>query len=211
MFSTQTAENLGGVADVFGLADAKDPTSTALQSQYSASARIKGLGDVFQSGLDPTADAFSLLREMNVKTASGRFLDAIGKRVGIGRYVEFDGERFALDDDRYRFLILYKASANVSNSSIKDLNNLLTFLMGVPVFVVDNQDMTIEVRLIGDPNKEEIAILKAFGLLLRGCGVGFKITIITRAERLFGFEGSRLEPFNQGQMFNISTSTTGGE
>lgn len=207
MFSTQTSENLDGVEDVFGLADAKDPTSLALQSQYASSARIKALGGVFQTEIDPTREAFEIKRETNVATASGRFLDAIGKRVGIDRYVTVDGDRFALDDDRCRFLILYKASANVSNSSIKDLNNLLTYLMGVPVFVVDNQNMTIDVRLIGDPQKEEIAILKAFGLLLRGCGVGYNITIVSRAQKLFGFEGSRLMPFNQGQLFNVSNTT----
>ncbi len=209
--ATQTWENLVEVSDVAGLANAKDETSLALQSQYASSARIKGLGDVFQGAIDPTPDAKSLLEEMGVDTAHGVFLDAIGRRVGIGRYVELDGEVFALDDERYRFLIYYKASANVSNSSVRDLNRLLTRLMGTTVFVVDNQDMTIDVRLLGDPSKEEIAILKAFGLLLRGAGVGYNIAIITQAEALFGFEESGLYPFNQGQLFNLSTTTTIGD
>ena len=203
--TTQTWQNLLDVDDLLGQSNVLDRTSHAIQSQYDASPRIKGIGSVVQDEISATKDLETVCNGVvNVQPAKGVFLDGIARRVGLqNREVVLDGEIRNIDDDPFRFLILYKASANIANASIGSLNDLLTQLIGRPVFVVDNQDMTISVRIFGEPDPMELAILKTFGFLTRGSGVGWNIIIQNPANKIFGFKGSNLHPFNIGS-FNES-------
>ena len=84
---------------------------------------------------------------------------------------------------------------------------IATFLrqiLNLPVQVYDNLDMTISIHILGTLTTVQEFILRNYGLLLRGAGVGYNILIQNPDTPTFGFDGSELQPFNQG-VFNPVT------
>lgn len=207
--SYQTWENLKAVSDLRGMANVRSFASDAIQSQYAASKRLTRLARVIQRAIDPSEEIQYIAENVvNPYKAKGVFLDWIGKRVGISREVVIDGVKRTIDDESFRFLIFYKCASNISDSSIATMNRLLTQLLGFPVYVVDNQDMTISVRVLGVPDEIKQQILISYGLLTRACGVGWNLIIFNPANKIFGFNGSKLHTFNQGT-FNNANEVTG--
>ena len=194
MADSVTWRNILSVADFRKISNVRSLISIALQSQYSHSERYRQLGLLFNAEIDasPQLDAF-FNNILNPETAVGVWLDWWGKRVGVTRNLLIDGVDTRLDDDFFRFLIFYRAVVNVSNGTAETINRLLTKLIGLSVFVSDYQNMSIRIRIVGEPTSVQIAILKNYGLLNRPAP----------NELVFGFFGSNLLPFNQG-VFNPS-------
>lgn len=204
MADSVTWRNILSVTDFRKISNVRSLISIALQSQYSHSERYRQLGLLFKAEIDasPQLDAFCN-NVLNPDTALGVWLDWWGKRVGVNRNLVVDGQDTRLDDEFFRFLIFYRAVVNVSNSTAETINSLLTRLIGLPTFVNDYQDMTINIRIVGEPNSVQIAILKNYGLLNRPAGVLANVEAVVPNTLVFGFYGSKLLPFNQG-VFNPS-------
>lgn len=204
MADSVTWRNILSVADFRKISNVRSLISIALQSQYSHSERYRQLGLLFNAEIDasPQLDAF-FNNILNPETAVGVWLEWWGKRVGVTRNLLIDGVDTRLDDDFFRFLIFYRAVVNVSNGTAETINRLLTKLIGLPVFVSDYQNMSIRIRIVGEPTSVQIAILKNYGLLNRPAGVLANIESVAPNELVFGFFGSNLLPFNQG-VFNPS-------
>lgn len=204
MADSVTWRNILSVADFRKISNVRSLISIALQSQYSHSERYRQLGLLFNAEIDasPQLDAF-FNNILNPETAVGVWLDWWGKRVGVTRNLLIDGVDIRLDDDFFRFLIFYRAVVNVSNGTAETINRLLTKLIGLSVFVSDYQNMSIRIRIVGEPTSVQIAILKNYGLLNRPAGVLANIESVAPNELVFGFFGSNLLPFNQG-VFNPS-------
>ncbi|OUO94814.1 DUF2612 domain-containing protein [Cloacibacillus sp. An23] len=113
------------------------------------------------------------------------------------------GEFYELADEAYRKLIYYKAMANISEDTAEAQNRLLSLLFGDVVTsiglegIVPNGIMKIRVIFYFYLSSYEIEIFKNYGLLNRGAGVGWEYYQID-PDRTFGFDGSGLQPFNQG-------------
>ena len=199
----QTWQDFLQVDDVREMSDVLDKTSAVLQSQYSASRRIGGLGRLFQRELDATDDLESVKAKVaDMETAEGKFLDWWGERVGVNRYIKVNGEYVRLDDDYYRFLLFYRARCNLADSTCATMNRMLSQLTSERIFVVDYQDMTLQsIVIIGSISDLMATILQTYGLLNRPAGVMTNFIIIYPDEQIFGFEGSDLLPFDQG-VFN---------
>ena len=204
MADSVTWRNILSVADFRKISNVRSLISIALQSQYSHSERYRQLGLLFNAEIDasPQLDAF-FNNILNPETAVGVWLELWGKRVGVTRNLLIDGVDTRLDDEFFRFLIFYRAVVNVSNGTAETINRLLTKLIGLPVFVSDYQNMSIRIRIVGEPTSVQIAILKNYGLLNRPAGVLANIESVAPNELVFGFFGSNLLPFNQG-VFNPS-------
>ena len=80
-------------------------------------------------------------------------------------------------------------------------NSLLDRLFDGTVYVLDHQNMTIRVVFEFYADAIQTAILQNYGLLARGGGVGWEWYQIDPATT-FGFDGSALQPFNQGIFAN---------
>ena len=199
----QTWQDFLQVDDVREMSDVLDKTSAVLQSQYSASRRIGGLGRYFQQEIDATDDLERVKAQVvDMNTAEGEFLDWWGERVGVTRYIKVNGEYVRLDDDYYRFLLFYRARCNLSDSTCATMNRMLSQLTSERIFVVDYQDMTLQsIVIIGSISDLMATILQTYGLLNRPAGVMTNFIIIYPDEQIFGFEGSDLLPFDQG-VFN---------
>ena len=203
MSDTQTWQNFLSVSDVNELADVKSKASIAMQSQYSGVPKLSKLSKVFHGEMD-ASDQLDEVHSMiaDVQTAEGVFLDWWGERVGVSRYLQVDGEYVRFDDDYYRFLIMYRAICNVSDSTAATMNRMLSMLTSTRVFVVDYQNMSIQsIVVIGDIEELQAQILQTYGLLNRPAGVLTNFLIIYPDEQIFGFDGQELYPFDQG-VFN---------
>lgn len=203
MPSFQTWQDFLQVEDVREMSNVLDKTSTVLQSQYAASKRIGNLGKFFQKEIDATENIELLKEEVaDMESAAGVFLDWWGERVGVTRYIKVNGEYVRLDDDYYRFLLFYRARCNLSDSTCATMNRMLSQLTSERIFVVDYQDMTLQsIVIIGSISDLMATILQTYGLLNRPAGVMTNFIIIYPDEQIFGFEGSELQPFDQG-VFN---------
>lgn len=204
MSTTQTWEAVEDMADFDKVADFASEDSIAIQSQYDHAPNILALADIAFELIDSTKQLQEIVTLIaTLETAQGIFLDWLGKRIGASRNIVVNGQNTTLDDEYYRFLIGYRAVSNVSDSSIATMNRLLTTLIGLPVFVIDNQDMSISVRVLGQPTDLQVVILQNYGLLTRAAGVEYNIIIQNPETAIFGFDGSGLMPFEQG-VFNPS-------
>lgn len=203
MPSFQTWQDFLQVDDVREMSNVLDKTSITLQSQYAASKRIGNLGKFFQKEIDATENIELLKEEVaDMESAAGVFLDWWGERVGVTRYIKVNGEYVRLDDDYYRFLLFYRARCNLSDATCATMNRMLSQLTSERIFVVDYQDMTLQsIVIIGSISDLMATILQTYGLLNRPAGVMTNFIIIYPDEQIFGFEGSELQPFDQG-VFN---------
>lgn len=203
MSDTQTWQNFLSVDDVKGMGDVKSKATIAMQTQFSGVPKLSKLARVFHSEMD-ASDQLDQIHSViaDVQTAGGVFLDWWGERVGVSRYLEVNGQYVRFDDDYYRFLIMYRAVCNVSDSTAATMNKMLSTLTSTRVFVVDYQTMSIQsIVVIGDIEELQAQILETYGLLNRPAGVLTNFLIIYPDEQIFGFDGQELRPFDQG-VFN---------
>lgn len=207
MPDTQTWQNIASVPDIRELADVGSKVSIALQSQYSHGARFQRFGRVMQEQIDATEQVDEVYSDVaNINTAGGVFLDWWGQRVGVDRFIKVNGEYQRFDDDYFRFLLKYRAVCNLADSTAATMNRNLSSLTNTRVFVVGYQDMAISsIVFIGAIDPIQAQVLANYGLLNRPAGVLANYLIIYPDERIFGFNGSNLQPFNQG-VFNPGQS-----
>lgn len=171
--------------------------TAAIQSQYSASPHILALCDALQKQMDASPQIDLVYKDLvNIKTATGKSLDVWGRILAMPRVLTGEETQITWEDETYRFLLLYKALANISSADAETQNRLLGELFDQKVYVLDNQDMTLRVVFEFFPTAEQAAILDAYGLLTRGAGVGWEFYRVV-PEETFGFDESELQPFNQ--------------
>lgn len=205
--------------------DALEP----IQSQYAASPRILALLVRKAALLDPGKDLMLWYDGIfNPRTAEGVGLDIWGRIVGIGRklWVEntdffgFHGQNLKgfdqapfwiqslasgqvdLSDEAYRFLIFYKAAANIGESTMQALNSLLNSLFAETrdqgfCYVIETEPMHIMAVFNFYLTSYELALIQQYGLLDRPAGVGFSWYQHDPNE-MFGFAGQELQNFDNG-------------
>lgn len=197
-----------------------------IQSQYSTSPiLIEIINNVYKL-ISPQAD-FDLFYQniFDVRTAVGWGLDVWGRIVGATRdivtsdtvndYLGFNNtvienidnfnnapfyqaavsQTYTLEDNAYRLVVMSKAMANISGGSLYEINKIMMQLLpdyDVAVIKVDTMQLRILIHdYISDWQEE--AFLR---LALIPAGVGYEV--YTLDPHTFGFNGSGLEPFNQG-------------
>lgn len=211
--------------DIVSDIDALEP----IQSQYAASPRIIALLVKKAALLDPGKDLMRWYDGIfNPRTAQGVGLDIWGRIVGIGRklWVEnteffgFHGQNLKgfdqapfwiqslasgqvdLSDEAYRFLIFYKAAANIGESTMQALNALLNALFAETreqgaCYVLETGPMHIMAVFNFYLTPYELALLRQYGLLDRPAGVLFN-WYQHDPQEMFGFAGQELQNFDNG-------------
>jgi hypothetical protein len=176
-------------------------------SQYANSPIITQLIANFDSYVDQTINLQSFFDLMwNVDTAIGYGLDVWGRIVGVTRTLEvggtltyfdfeesglsgngfgqqpfYDGapinSNFQLSDNAFRTLIFAKALANISDGSIKSLNQILINLFPARgnAFVTDGLNMTMTYTFKFQLTAVELAIVSQSGVLPKPTGVSLTI------------------------------------
>lgn len=190
-----------------GTITAFDPWDTIISQYANSSILTRLLTDFAQYiDLTANLDSF-FDYVWNVDTAIGRGLDIWGRIVGVsrtlqipvgGRYLGFEEaggatvdpfnqspffsgqpltNNFDLSDDAFRILIFAKALSNISDGSIKAINQLLRNLFPGRgnAYVVDNLDMTMTYMFKFILTPVEAAIMEQTGVLPKPVGVAVDI------------------------------------
>lgn len=107
-------------------------------------------------------------------------------------------QAYTLGDDAYRLLLMLKAAANISDTSVPSLNRLLQFLFADRgnAYVLEVGVMKIRFVFEFDLQPYERALILRQDVPPKPAGVGYEL--FTLAYPAFGFAGSGLHPFNQG-------------
>lgn len=131
----------------------KDSYMNLITSQH----RNKPKYDAMLSNLlQYSEDIFSLAvyfdDEFDLDLAEGVQLDILGHIVGQSRIVDFQPDKGlspVLDDYAYRNLLKAKIAKNMWKGKVEDLREIWLNLFGKPIIIQDNQDMTIDVVVVG--------------------------------------------------------------
>lgn len=122
---------------------------------------------------------------------------------------------FTLDDETFRLLLLYKALANISASDAATQNKLLSVLIDTGVggfsgaaYVLEVDTMVIRWVFETFLTLEQLAVFRVAGTLARGAGVGWELYAIDPT-KVFGFDGSNLNPFSQAPFAPDNALQTG--
>lgn len=123
--------------------------------------------------------------------------------------VFYSGKRtsdaYTMGSEAWRQMIYFKAMVNIMNTTLPEINSILWKffdIMGntdgdVYAQELSPMHMRIVFRFLLTPI--ERAIFRTYGTLIRPAGVGMEFYEILYD--VFGFQGSDLRPFNQGQFF----------
>ena len=174
-------------------------------SQYANSPTILQMVANFDQWIAPGQNLQSFYELIwDLDTAEGYGLDVWGRIVGVGRILELPGDQpffgfeesttelgfnqapfysggnatsnFALTDAAFRVLILAKALANICNGSIPAINQILVNLFpGQQVYVVDGENMTMEIVFTVAPTPVQLAIVENSGVIPKPAGVALSI------------------------------------
>ncbi len=106
--------------------------------------------------LQPCEDIFSVAiymdDEFDLDNATGAQQDILGEIVGQSRTVDFQPDRGlspVLDNFSYLNLLRAKIAKNMWKGRVADLREIWLTLFGNPIIIQDNQDMTIDVVVVG--------------------------------------------------------------
>ncbi len=109
-----------------------------------------------EARLKPFVELFELLEEIDkafdLDTAEGNQLDIIGQYVGVSRLLDFQPNNAEplLPDPYYRMLLKARISLNNWDGSIEGIKKIWGDVFPeYEIQIVDNQDMTMEARIIG--------------------------------------------------------------
>jgi len=133
----------------------------------------------------------------NFEACVGDQLDTLGVILGQSRYVHFKAEPFAsppvdarneiLGDDHYRILLKSKVYFNTWDGKAQSLQDKWQDLfVGGTITVVDNQDMTIDVWIIGAIDATLVDLIQNDYVIPRPQGV--KINYYYGTTPFFGFD-----------------------
>jgi len=203
--------------------DFNDLALRTIQSQYGASPHIIGIVEAAAKQLDPTGDIQTFYDKVfNPLTAEGVGLDIWGRIVGASRYLDVENEDFfgfygqqlnpfnqapfyitgdtnvfRMNDTAFRTLIFLKAAANIGNATLPSIKEILSKLFDDPVLVMNIGEMKVRIVFTFYLTANQRALFREYGILNLGGGVGFEYYQID-PQGTFGFDGSGLQPFNQG-------------
>lgn len=126
-----------------------------LTSQYQMAEKFK---EWLRKNIDICKDIMEAANNMNnvfdLDFAVGAQLDIIGQIVGQKRVLPFqpsDGTDPNLDDDMYRTLLKAKIALNHWDGKLLSIEQKWTSIFpGTSIVIVDNQDMTINVSVLGE-------------------------------------------------------------
>lgn len=206
-----------------------------VQSQYAASPTLRKLVDSFWECLNPEADIKLIYDNMiNPDTAIGVGLDVWGRIVAIGReyiavsdtepylgfkpltgtlndrldtfnqapfYSEVNG-LVHLSDPAYRTYIFIKAMINIGDSSLASLNRMCKVMFpNADIQILHVGTMVLRVLIQTQLSSANKTALLSLPWLPAGVGLEM-YQVITPT---FGFNGSLLQPFNQGTFATYET------
>lgn len=176
---------------------------TTIISQYANSPILDAIITSFNAAMDQTENLDNFYDMVfNIATAQGYGLDVWGRIVNVARTVSIPGSapyigfeeasgswtgfgqagfysgggistNYILSDADYRTLIYAKAAGNISDGSIRSINQILLTLFPHrgACYVADNQDMSLTYTFQFALTPVELAIIRETGVLPSPAGI----------------------------------------
>lgn len=157
-----------------------------ITSEHKTKPKFMGL---VAARLEPLIDLFECLEQIDkafdLETAEGNQLDIIGRYVGVNRLLNFQPEYAdaVLTDPYYRMLLKAQISLNYWDGSIEGVKKIWGDVFpDYEIQVVDNQDMTMEARIIGLRQLFESELVQHGYITPKPMGVGVDYTVVMSIE-----------------------------
>lgn len=127
------------------------PSPNSLQPLFTA-----WVSTFIQLGVDIQTVLNSMPADFSIDDAVGNQLDVLGQILGVSRQVDFDpggGATSILTDDYYRVALKARIILNQWKGTKDEIYDFWAiYLPEYPVLILDNQDMSMSVLVIGMPN-----------------------------------------------------------
>ena len=144
--------------------------------------------------LRPSDDIFALAAtmddEFDVILATGVQEDVVGTLVGANRTLNFQPDKGldpVLDNAAYRMLLQAKIAQNMWKGGIMDLRDLWATIFGDGIILQDNQNMTIDVVVIGNSFDQIVRNMIQKGLIVPK-PQSVKLTTYFSDQQVFGYD-----------------------
>jgi len=138
----------------------------------------------------------------DLDNAIGVQLDIVGEIVGVGRELNFQptvGDPTITDDVLYRKMIKGKIAKNHWNGTNEDLINIWqTIFDDVVIILDDNQDMTVDIIVIGLGSQIEQELVENGYFVPKAQGVGYNYTFTTDIIFTFDLDNTYFSGFDVG-------------
>jgi len=163
-----------------------------ITSEHHNKPRFKAVVELLVSGL---TDGMKTLASMPVlyqfNTALGEQLDRVGVWIGLSRFVTVPSlGTVELNDNDYRLLLISKIAANHFDGSFQQYQQILSSLFvgyGFQLIAVDNQDMSIDIYVLGaTPTPLQLALMQSGYLPPKPEGVRINGITVIGADPVFG-------------------------
>lgn len=145
---------------------------------------------------------------LNLTTASTDGLSMWGQLLQVPRptYTDDDGNVVTFSDEQYKLLLRARIYLLTFDGSTRALNEFFKIVFpDLPVVITDNYDMTVTINILTDPTPEIAVLFKkpyVDYFLPRPSGVEYITNLgTTDHTKIFGFEGSGLNTFDNGTFF----------
>lgn len=182
--------------------------------QYDKANRLQKLIEKKQEWYNKNVDDFIenfFNKFFNLDTADDFGLAIWGKILNFGRYISYaTGTVHYCTTDEYRFLLKAQVLRFRNTGTVKEINEFLYRLFDDEehlCYAIDNYNMTMTINIKKDLSDKQWLIdwltdpnQKYLDWLPRPAGVEFVIS--TNFTGFFGFDGSGLETFDNGILFN---------
>lgn len=126
-----------------------------------------------------------------IDNAFGAWLDVIGEIVGASRTVLIsETEAYLLNDEDYKIYIKAKVAKNAWNGQIDSLQDLWYELFGTNIGIFDNQNMSINVYIIGNFSNNILRLIKANKIVPKPVGVHINYYILKNRIFSYGYDNN---------------------
>jgi hypothetical protein len=167
--------------------------SNLITSEHRKRPKFKAVVELLVSGFTDemkTLQTIPVLYDFDL--AIGDQLDAVGAWIGLARVVNVPSGAIALSDNDYRLLLRSKIAANHFDGSFQQYQQILSSLFvgsGTTLIAVDNQDMSIDIYVLGNPPTPlQLTLMQAGFLPPKPEGVRINGFILIGGTPIFGLD-----------------------
>lgn len=170
--------------------------------KYTAmlSALLQHSGDIFSV-------AVYMDDEFDLDNAVGAQQDILGEIVGQSRTVDFQPDKGlspVLDNYAYLNLLRAKIAKNMWKGHIEDLREIWLTLFGKPIIIQDNQDMTIDVVVVGIYDQITKNLIQKGYIVPKPQSVGVNYAFADDAVFGYDMETSTVKGYDHAEWMNQS-------
>ena len=112
---------------------------------------------------------------------------SVAPDVQFRNYTEGEQSLYDLTDEEYRIIQKLAVVRNMSNASVKSIDDILNVLFGAECYFMDRMNMTIVSYMVGAKWSRIFTIAKSSGLLPNPAGVGTSLVVVPDINNIFSY------------------------